>query len=91
MPNSNRFGRVALGLLQFCHYSAVVTEAFSPKTYHGSSELRQDFGVTLRQAQGGDAQSNAQGGDAAVELVETQSNAQLPHFESLKPRRTPTT
>ncbi len=44
--------------------------------------LRQDFGVTLRQAQGGDAavelvetQSNAQGGDAAVELVETQSNA----------------
>ncbi|HEY9597809.1 MAG TPA: hypothetical protein V6D33_09080 [Cyanophyceae cyanobacterium] len=26
--------------------------------------LRQDFGVTLRQAQGGDAQSNAQGGDA---------------------------
>jgi hypothetical protein len=30
------------------------------------SAVRQDFGVTLRQAQGG---------DAAVELVETQSNA----------------
>jgi hypothetical protein len=39
------------------------------------SAVRQDFGVTLRQDFGVSAQSNAQGGDAATELVEVQSNA----------------
>jgi len=41
--------------------------------------LRQDFGVTLRQAQGGDAQSNAQGGDAHPNGMRERNKAPCPY------------